>query len=60
MSTQQLIIFIGMVAFIAFGVWLQFRMRLDIEENEQEDNKKLHEWIKAQSQTCERIGLSQY
>lgn len=26
MSTKQLIIFIGMVAFIAFGVWLQFRI----------------------------------
>ena len=60
MSTQQLIIFIGMVAFIAFGVWLQFRMKFDIKENEREYNKKFHEWIKAQSQTCERIGLHQY
>ena len=47
MSTQQLIIFIGMVAFIAFGVWLQFRMKFDIKENEREYNKKFHEWIKA-------------
>ena len=35
-----------MVVFIIYGLWLQFRMRLDIEENEQEDNKKLHEGSK--------------
>lgn len=44
MSTQQLIIFIGMVAFIAFGLWLQFRIKFDIKENEREYNKKFHEW----------------
>lgn len=60
MSIIQAVAFIALVVFIIYGLWLQFRMRLDIEENEQEDNKKLHEWIKAQSQTCERIGLSQY
>ena len=60
MGIIQAVAFIALVVFIIYGLWLQFRMRLDIEENEQEDNKKLHEWIKAQSQTCERIGLSQY
>ena len=60
MSIIQVVAFIALVVFIIYGLWLQFRMRLDIEENEQEDNKKLHEWIKAQSQTCERIRLYQY
>lgn len=49
MSIIQAVAFIALVVFIIYGLWLQFRMRLDIEENEQEDNKKLHEWIKAQS-----------
>lgn len=56
MSTQQLIIFIGMVAFIAFGVWLQFRMKFDIKENEREYNKKFHEWIKAHPNRSNSLG----
>lgn len=56
MSTQQLIIFIALVVFIIYGLWLQFRMRLDIEENEQEDNKKFHEWIKAHPDHSDSLG----
>lgn len=58
MSTQQLIIFIGMVAFIAFGVWLQFRMKFDIKENEWEYNKKFHEWIKAHPNRSNSLGYT--
>lgn len=58
MSTQQLIIFIGMVAFIAFGVWLQFRMKFDIKENEREYNKKFHEWIKAHPNRSKSLGYT--
>ena len=58
MSTQQLIIFIGMVAFIAFGVWLQFRMKFDIKENEREYNKKFHEWIKAHPDRSDSLGYT--
>lgn len=58
MSTQQLIIFIGMVAFIAFGVWLQFRMKFDIKENEGEYNKKFHEWIKAHPNRSNSLGYT--
>ena len=58
MSTQQLIIFIALVVFIIYGLWLQFRMRLDIEENEQEDNKKLHEWIKAHPNRSNSLGYT--
>ncbi|MBO6073811.1 hypothetical protein SAMN04487901_10145 [Prevotella communis] len=58
MSTQQLIIFIGMVAFIAFGVWLQFRMKFDIKENEREYNKKFHEWIKAHPNRSNSLGYT--
>lgn len=58
MSTQQLIIFIGMVAFIAFGVWLQFRMKFDIKENEREYNKKFHEWIKAHPNQSNSLGYT--
>lgn len=58
MSTKQLIIFIGMVAFIAFGVWLQFRMKFDIKENEREYNKKFHEWIKAHPNRSNSLGYT--
>ena len=58
MSTQQLIIFIGMVAFIAFGVWLQFRIKFDIKENEREYNKKFHEWIKAHPNRSNSLGYT--
>ena len=58
MRTQQLIIFIGMVAFIAFGVWLQFRMKFDIKENEREYNKKFHEWIKAHPDRSNSLGYT--
>lgn len=58
MSTQQLIIFFGMVAFIAFGVWLQFRMKFDIKENEREYNKKFHEWIKAHPNRSNSLGYT--
>lgn len=58
MSTQQLIIFIGMVAFIDFGVWLQFRMKFDIKENEREYNKKFHEWIKAHPNRSNSLGYT--
>ena len=58
MSTQQLIIFIGMVAFIAFGVWLQFRMKFDIKENEREYNKKFHEWSKAHPNRSNSLGYT--
>jgi hypothetical protein len=58
MSTQQLIIFIGMVAFIAFGVWLQFRMKFGIKENEREYNKKFHEWIKAHPNRSNSLGYT--
>lgn len=58
MSTQQLIIFIGMVAFIAFGVWLQFRMKFDIKENEREYNKKFHEWIKRNPKRAKELGYT--
>lgn len=58
MSTQQLIIFIGMVAFIAFGIWLQFRMKFDIKENEREYNKKFHEWIKAHPNRSNSLGYT--
>jgi hypothetical protein len=33
-------------------------MRLDIEENEQEDNKKLHEWIKAHPDRSNSLGYT--
>ena len=58
MSTQQIIVFIGMVVFIAFGIWLQFRMKFDIKANEQEDNKKLHEWIKAHPDRSDSLGYT--
>jgi hypothetical protein len=58
MSTQQLIIFIGMVAFIAFGVWLQFRMKFDIKENEREYNKRFREWIKRNPKRAKELGYT--
>lgn len=56
MSIIQAVAFIALVVFIIYGLWLQFRMRLDIEENEQEDNKKLHEWIKAHPDQSDSLG----
>ena len=58
MSIIQAVAFIALVVFIIYGLWLQFRMRLDIEENEQEDNKKLHEWIKAHPDGSNSLGYT--
>ena len=58
MSIIQAVAFIALVVFIIYGLWLQFRMRLDIEENEQEDNKKLHEWIKAHPDRSNSLGYT--
>ena len=58
MSIIQAVAFIALVVFIIYGLWLQFRMRLDIEENEQENNKKLHEWIKANPDRSNSLGYT--
>ena len=58
MSIIQAVAFITLVVFIIYGLWLQFRMRLDIEENEQEDNKKLHEWIKRNPKRAKELGYT--
>ena len=58
MSITQAAAFIALVVFIIYGLWLQFRMRLDIEENEREYNKKFHEWIKAHPNRSNSLGYT--
>ena len=58
MSIIQAVAFIALVVFIIYGLWLRFRMRLDIEENEQEDSKKLHEWIKRNPKRAKELGYT--
>ena len=58
MSIIQIIVVIGLVAFVIFGLWLLFRIRKYQDENDIEHGKRLREWIKDNPERAEELGYS--
>ena len=58
MSIIQIIVVIGLVAFVIFGLWLLFRIRTFQDGNDKEHVKKLREWIKRNPKRAEELGYT--
>ena len=56
MSIIQIIVVIGLVAFVIFGLWLPFRIRTFQDGNDKEHVKKLREWIKRNPKRAKELG----
>ena len=56
MSIIQIIVVIGLGAFVIFGLWLLFRIRKYQDENDIEHGKRLREWIKDNPERAEELG----
>lgn len=58
MSIIQIIVVIGLVAFVIFGLWLQYRIKKYKDENDTEHVKRLHKWIKENPERAEELGYT--
>ena len=56
MSIIQIIVVIGLVAFVIFGLWLQFRIRKVQDGDDDEHYRRLRKWIKENPERAEELG----
>jgi FtsZ-interacting cell division protein ZipA len=58
MSIIQIIVVIGLVAFVIFGLWLQYRIKKSQEGDETEHAERLSEWIRDNPERAEELGYT--
>ena len=58
MSIIQIIVVIGLVAFVIFGLWLQFRIRKVQDGDDDEHYRRLRKWIKENPERAEELGYT--
>ena len=58
MSIIQIIVVIGLVAFVIFGLWLQYRIKKVQDGDDKEHYKRLRKWIKENPERAEELGYT--
>jgi hypothetical protein len=56
MSIIQIIVVIGLVAFVIFGLWLLFRIKKVQDGDDKEHYKRLRKWIKDNPERAKKLG----
>ena len=56
MSIIQIIAVIGLVAFVGYGVWLQYRIKKVQDGDDDEHYRRLRKWIKENPERAEELG----
>ena len=56
MSIIQIIAVIGLVAFVGYGLWLQYRIKKVQDGDDDEHYRRLHKWIKENPERAEELG----
>ena len=56
MSIIQIIAVIGLVAFVIFGLWLQYRIKKVQDGDDKEHYKRLRKWIKDNPDRAKELG----
>jgi hypothetical protein len=56
MSIIQIIAVIGLVAFVGYGLWLQYRIKKVQDGDDDEHYRRLRKWIKENPERAEELG----
>jgi hypothetical protein len=58
MSIIQIIAVIGLVAFVGYGLWLQYRIKKVQDGDDDEHYRRLRKWIKENPERAEELGYT--